>query len=62
MKKVLKILAIYTVLISLYSIIANLSMKGQEITINQTIILTTLITLIPVMIFSILVIFYLKRR
>ncbi|MCD6500584.1 hypothetical protein J7K42_01030 [bacterium] len=62
MKKTLKILAFYTVLISLYSIITNFSMLGQEITINQTIALTTLVTLIPVIIFSALVLSFLKGK
>ena len=61
MKKALKILAIYSILLLSYSILVNFLIIGREIAPTIKTALTALVTMVPIIIFSILVIVYLKK-
>ncbi len=62
MKKILKVLAVYTILISLFAIGANFILIGQKVSINSRMALIVLIIIIPVLIFSGLVIFHSRKK
>ena len=62
MRKILKVLAIYTILISLFAIGANFVLIGQRVSINSRMALIVLIVMLPVLIFSGLAIFYSRRK
>ena len=62
MEKAIKILAVYAVLLSLYSIIVRFLSLGMKlsITVNTATISTILVT--PVIALAVLVLLYLKKR
>jgi len=60
MKKVIKILAGYSIVIASYSIAVNFLAVGREIRVTSGVALITLLTFLPIMIFSILVFVHLK--
>ena len=62
MKKALKILAIYSILILAYSILVNFLMMGREIAPNLKTALTTLVTMLPIIVFAILTLIYIKKN
>ena len=62
MRKILKVLAIYTILISLFTIGANFILIGQKVSVNSRMALIVLIVMIPVLIFSGLVFFRSRKK
>jgi hypothetical protein len=62
MEKAIKILAIYTILLSLYSVIARLLSLGYEIPINIGTTVTNALLLTPVVVLSVLVFFCFKKQ
>ena len=62
MRKILKVLAIYTILISLFAIGANFILIGQEVSVNSRMALIVLVVMIPVLIFSGLVFFHSRKK
>jgi hypothetical protein len=61
MKKALKILAIYSILLLSYSILVNFLIIGREIAPNLKTALTTLVTMLPIIVFAILTLIYIKK-
>jgi len=62
MKKALKILAIYSILILVYSILVNFLIIGREIAPNLKTALTTLVTMLPIIVFAILTLIDIKKN
>jgi len=55
MKKILKVLAAYTILITLYSIAVNFLMIGKTVPLNTSTAITSLLAFIPVIAMCILI-------
>jgi prolipoprotein diacylglyceryltransferase len=62
MKKTLIILAIYSILISVYAIISEFFRVGSQASITLIVPFIHLITLAPIIVFSVLIIIRLKKR
>jgi len=62
MKKISKVLAIYTILISLFIVGADFVLIDQEVSVNSRMAWIALIVMAPIIIFSALVIFYSRGK
>ncbi|MBI2514648.1 hypothetical protein HYV91_00445 [Candidatus Wolfebacteria bacterium] len=61
-EKIIKVLAGYSVLMSGYAIVVNVSMLGQVVSVTTRPVAITSLALLPVLIFAVLVMVYLKKK
>jgi hypothetical protein len=62
MEKAIKILAVYAILVSLYSVVTRFLSLGMKFSINVQTATASAILVTPVIILAVLVFFYLKKR
>ncbi len=61
MKKVIKILAGYAIFLSIFIIVTNFFVLGREVRVTPERFLFTCLTLLPIIVFAILVLIYNKK-